>query len=49
VIAYFIVALKRVYGGTWVETLGRGSIILTLYFTTFFAANLLLVFALLTL
>ena len=49
VIAYFIVALKRVSGGTWVETLGRGSIILTLYFTTFFAANLLLVFVLLTL
>jgi Protein of unknown function (DUF3667) len=49
VIAYFIVALKRVYGGSWSETLGRGSVILTLYFATFFAVNLLLVFALLAL
>jgi Protein of unknown function (DUF3667) len=49
VIAYFAIALKRVYGGTWAETLGRGAMILALYFATFFAANLLLVFALLTL
>jgi hypothetical protein len=49
VIAYFTIALKRVYGGTWVETLARGTAILTLYFAIFFVANLLLVFALLAL
>jgi hypothetical protein len=49
VIAYFTIALKRVYGGTWVETLGRGTAILTLYFAIFFVANLLLVFGLLAL
>jgi hypothetical protein len=48
-IAYFTIALKRVYGGTWVETLGRGTAILTLYLAIFFVANLLLVFALLAL
>jgi hypothetical protein len=47
-IAYFTMALKRVYGGTWTETLGRGAAILSLYFATYFAANLLLVFALLS-
>ncbi|MDA8255639.1 MAG: DUF3667 domain-containing protein [Betaproteobacteria bacterium] len=47
VIAYFVVALKRVYGGTWAETLGRGAAILSFYFVIFFLANLLLVFALL--
>jgi len=49
VIAYFTIALKRVYGGTWAETLGRGTAILALYFAIFFVANLLLVFALLAL
>ena len=49
VIAYFTIALKRVYGGTWTETLGRGAAILSLYFAIYFAANLLLVFALLSL
>jgi hypothetical protein len=48
-IAYFVVALKRVYGGTWVETLGRGTAVLGLYFAIFFVANLLLVFTLLSL
>ncbi len=48
VIGYFIVALRRVYGGSWGETWVRGSVILALYFATFFVANLLLVFALLT-
>jgi hypothetical protein len=48
-IAYFTIALKRVYGGTWAETLGRGTAILALYFAIFFVANLLLVFALLAL
>jgi hypothetical protein len=41
-------ALKRVYGGSWMATLGRGAISLALYFATFFAANLLLVFLLLS-
>lgn len=48
-IAYFTIALKRVYGGTWGEALGRGAAILTLYFAIFFVANLLLVFGLLAL
>ena len=48
-IGYFIIALKRVYAGTWVETLGRGTAILTLYFAIFFVSNLLLVFVLLSL
>ena len=48
-LAYFSIALKRVYGGTWIETVGRTSIILTLYFAIFFVANLLLVLMLLTL
>lgn len=49
VIAYFTIALKRVYGGTWPETLGRGAAILSLYFAIIFVANLLLVFALIAL
>jgi Protein of unknown function (DUF3667) len=49
VIAYFMVGLKRVYGGTWAETLGRGTAILALYFAIFFVSNLLLVVVLLTL
>jgi hypothetical protein len=49
VVAYFTLALKRVYGGTWAETLGRGSIILTLYFGIYFVANLLLILVLLSL
>jgi hypothetical protein len=48
-IAYFIFALKRVYGGKWAETLGRGAAILALYIAIFFVANLLLVFVLLAL
>ncbi|MDO8773439.1 MAG: DUF3667 domain-containing protein, partial [Burkholderiaceae bacterium] len=40
VIAYFTIALKRVYGGTWPETLGRGAAILILYFAIIFVANL---------
>ena len=46
-IAYLIVALKRVYGGTWAETLGRGAAALALYSAAFFIGNLLLFFALL--
>ena len=47
VLAYFTMALKRVYGGTWIETLGRGSAIFGLYFAIIFVMNLLLVFFLL--
>lgn len=47
VIGYFMIALKRVYGGGWAESIGRGAIVLALYFAVFFAANLLLVLALL--
>lgn len=49
VIAYFTIALKRVYGGSWIETLVRGGSILGLYFATILIANLLLVVFLLTL
>ena len=48
-VAYLMLALKRVYGGIWIEALGRGTIILTLYFVIYFVANLLLVLALLSL
>ena len=46
-IAYFVIALKRVYGGTWSGTIVRSAAMLTLYFATFFVSNLLLVLALL--
>ncbi len=49
VIAYSAIALKRVYGGTWAETLVRATAILALYFAIFVVANLLLVLALLVL
>ena len=49
VVAHFAIALKRVYGGTWAETLGRGALTLALYFAIFFAANFLLIFALMSL
>jgi hypothetical protein len=49
VVTYFAMALKRVYGGTWTETLGRGSLILALYFAIYFIASVLLVLALLSL
>ena len=48
-IVYFTVALKRVYGGTLAETLGRGTATLAIYFAIFFTLNLLLIFALLSL
>lgn len=48
-ISYFMIALKRVYGGSWAASIWRGAIILTLYFAIFFVANLLLVLALLAL
>lgn len=46
-LAYFVMALKRVYGGSWIETLGRGSAIFGLYFAIISVTNLLLVFFLL--
>ncbi len=49
VLAYFGVALRRVYGGSWTEALARGACVLAAYFAIFFAANLLLVLALLAL
>lgn len=48
-IAYFTLALKRVYGGTWTETLGRGAALLGLYFAIISVTNLLLIFFLLSL
>jgi ribosomal protein L32 len=47
VVGYVLVALRHVYGGTWAETLGRGSAVLSLYFVAGFVANLLLVILLL--
>ena len=49
VIAYFFVALKRVYAGSWVETLARGSCVAALYLGVWFVANVLLLFGLLEL
>jgi hypothetical protein len=47
VLIYFIVAMKRVYGGTWAGTIGRWAAALALYALVFFAGNLLLFAALL--
>jgi hypothetical protein len=44
---YLVVALRRVYGGTWAATLGRGAAVLTLYIAASFVANLLLIVLLL--
>jgi hypothetical protein len=33
-VVYFALALKRVYGGTWSETIGRGALVSVLYFLT---------------
>lgn len=41
VIVYYALALKRVYGGTWSETIGRGTLLTILYFLTFLAIGLL--------
>jgi hypothetical protein len=49
VLAYFIVALRRVYGGAWAQALGLGALVMALYFAVAFAANLLLIFGLLEL
>jgi hypothetical protein len=47
VIVYFIVALKRVYGGAWADTLVRGTATLVLNIATFLITGSLLVYALL--
>jgi hypothetical protein len=39
-IVYYALALKRVYGGTWTETIGRGSLLTILYFLTVLAIGL---------
>ena len=48
-IAYFVQALRRVYGGSFTETLGRGAAVLTLYFGIISIMNLALIFALISL
>lgn len=47
VFAWFAIAFRRVYGGSWPATVARTAAILTLYFAIFFASNMMLVFALL--
>ncbi len=47
-IAYCALALKRVYGGTWSETIGRGALLTILYFLTFLAIGLLVTAAMLS-
>lgn len=49
VFAWFALAFKHVYGGSWPATVLRTAAILTLYFAIFFACNLVLVYALLAL
>ena len=41
VIVYFTIALKRVYGGTWSETIGRGTILTLLYLLSFLVLGLM--------
>ena len=40
-IVYYVLALKRVYGGTWSETIARGAVLTILYFLTLLAIGLL--------
>jgi hypothetical protein len=40
-IVYYGLALKRVYGGTWSETIGRGTILAILYSLTFLVLGVL--------
>ena len=49
VIAYFVLALKRVYGGGWVDTFVRGTTTVGLTITTFLVTGALLAYALLEL
>ena len=46
VLAYFALALRRVYDHSWPATLGRGLLVLTVYAGVFFVANLLLLLGL---
>lgn len=46
-IAYFFVAVKRVYGGSWAETLARGTATMALNIATFLVTGALLIYALL--
>jgi hypothetical protein len=46
VLAYFALALKRVYGHSWPATLGRGLLVLAAYAGIFLVANLLLLLGL---
>jgi hypothetical protein len=39
-IVYYVLALKRVYGGTWAETIGRGALLTILYFLSVLAVGL---------
>lgn len=40
-IVYYALSLKRVYGGTWSETIGRGALLTALYFLASFSTGLL--------
>jgi hypothetical protein len=47
-IVYYVLSLKRVYGGTWSETIGRGARLTILYVLPFLAIGLLVTVALLS-
>jgi Protein of unknown function (DUF3667) len=49
VMTYFVVALRRVYTGSWAETVVRESCVPALYFAVWYMANVLLIFGLLEL
>jgi len=49
VIAYFVLALNRVYGGAWVDTLVRGTTTVVLNIATFVVMGTALLYALLVL
>lgn len=48
-VVYYVLALKRMYGGTWGEALGRGSLLAILYFLTSLAIGFLVTAILLSL
>ena len=48
-IAYLFIALKHVYGGTWLESIWRGLLAGAAYFATYVVGNILLIFTLLQL
>ena len=47
-VLYYGLSIKRVYGGTWGETIGRGAILTMLYVLAFLAIGLLVTVALLS-